>query len=494
MINSSGCFTFVATKTERMERRIKIVWILTIITSLLMLGGQGYWLYNQYCYSVDEYMRSLHEKMLGLEKEEFEKRYALKKSLRNMQLSCRMSMPDSFNTSGSTTWEITFLSMKKGVALADSLLIAGVPIHVDSIAAADTFRVKNVSSEIIFEASSRYTTQVSSPFISTQFDSLLFARGVDATPVQLLEADSFEWVGSYTKVDRIFPSEMEVVYPYNPLRKQIARTVLTIPLDPLIRQMGWQLLGSAFLAVLLLFCLVYQIKTILKQRRIDELRKSFVNTMIHELKRPVQTLKMCIAFLNDKPMRHDERAMDEVVQDAMFELDNLSAYLAKVRDMTRADYENTPLNIRTFDLKETVEKLVRLSNVPADKKVCFSMEFDMETTLVTADPVHIANIVSNLIENAVKYSSGDIGICIKCQYHCRQLTIAVADNGIGIPAAEQGRVFEKFYRGNNLPDCSIPGIGLGLSYVKLLTEAHHGVVTLVSPPGGGTTITIAIPQ
>ena len=89
--------------------------------------------------------------------------------------------------------------------------------------------------------------------------------------------------------------------------------------------------------------------------------------MIHELKRPVQTLKMCIAFLNNKSMRTDERAMDEVVKDSMFELDNLSAYLAKVRDMTRADYEHTPLHIRTFDLRETVNKLIRLTNIPADE-------------------------------------------------------------------------------------------------------------------------------
>lgn len=116
--------------------------------------------------------------------------------------------------------------------------------------------------------------------------------------------------------------------------------------------MAWQLLGSLILVLLLVFCLIYQIKTILKQRKIDEMRKSFVNTMIHELKRPVQTLKMCITFLNNKSMRTDERAMDEVVKDSMFELDNLSAYLAKVRDMTRADYGHTPLHIRTFDLRK----------------------------------------------------------------------------------------------------------------------------------------------
>ena len=122
------------------------------------------------------------------------------------------------------------------------------------------------------------------------------------------------------------------------------------------------------------------------------MRKSFVNTMIHELKRPVQTLKMCIAFLNNKSMRTDERAMDEVVKDSMFELDNLSAYLAKVRDMTRADYEHTPLHIRTFDLRETVDKLIRTS-LP-EYLMAFSIRLLMMLAICTGSAVTKVDFIS----------------------------------------------------------------------------------------------------
>ena len=287
---------------------------------------------------------------------------------------------------------------------------------------------------------------------------------------------------------------MYIAYPYNPLLKQALTASIQIPFPSLLQQMAWQLLGSLILVLLLVFCLIYQIKTILKQRKIDEMRKSFVNTMIHELKRPVQTLKMCIAFLNNKSMRTDERAMDEVVKDSMFELDNLSAYLAKVRDMTRADYGHTPLHIRTFDLRETVDKLIRLVNVPTNKKVTIHPHYEMKSTLVTADPVHIANIISNLIENAIKYSGKEVRIDLSCIQKEDTLTIQITDNGIGIPPAEQSKVFDKFYRGNHIPDRNIPGIGLGLSYVKLLTEAHHGHVSLTSQPSKGTTFSIVLPQ
>ena len=111
-----------------------------------------------------------------------------------------------------------------------------------------------------------------------------------------------------------------------------------------------------------------------------------------------------------------------------------------------------------------------------------------------ADPVHIANCLSNLIENAVKYSGSEVCISIVVSLENNRLHLEIKDNGIGIPPQEQNRVFEKFYRAQNIPDANLPGIGLGLSYVKLMVEAHNGSIHLQSQPGKGTTFTIEIPQ
>ena len=108
--------------------------------------------------------------------------------------------------------------------------------------------------------------------------------------------------------------------------------------------------------------------------------------------------------------------------------------------------------------------------------------------------MHLCNILSNLLENAVKYSGDSVHITVTGTLDGHRFTLAVADNGIGIPPAEQARVFDKFYRSASLPDRSVPGIGLGLSYVKLLVEAHGGTVALRSQPGQGTTVTVTIPQ
>ena len=89
---------------------------------------------------------------------------------------------------------------------------------------------------------------------------------------------------------------------------------------------------------------------------------------------------------------------------------------------------------------------------------------------------NVFNIIGNLIENAVKYSDQSVHVVIDCLLLDHKLMIRVTANGIGIPAAEQSRVFDKFYRGSNIPDYSLPSIDLGLSYVRLLVEAHRGTI------------------
>ena len=318
--------------------------------------------------------------------------------------------------------------------------------------------------------------ELSHPFDLHPFDSIVAVTLPDVTFTTRLTttaADSlYQWEATLHSGGSLLRPLAQVVYPYNPLKRQLVEVDVRIPCHMLLLRMGGQLAGSLLMIALLAVCLFFQIKTILKQRRVDEMRRSFVSTMIHELKRPVQMLKMCLAYLSDPSLRADTKATDAVVDDSIVEVDNLSAYLQKLRDMTRADDERTPLSLRTFDFRPMAEKTLRQ----------------------TADPMHLCNILSNLLENAVKYSGDSVHITITGASDGHRFTLTVADNGIGIPPAEQARVFDKFYRSASLPDRSVPGIGLGLSYVKLLVEAHGGTVDLQSQPGQGTTVTVTIPQ
>ena len=466
-----------------------------------MLGGQAYWLYNQYGYSAEAYMQKLHEQILEAEDKEadirFQHRQISAEPLRSlgMNLSGWTSLKEDSvkRPEPKSTTTLTFYYRNKE-EMDSAALAKLIEEESDSVLVRDTFQIEDVSTELLFSASTLYTLQISNPFQESLLDSLLQEQGIRVANTRRETLDALQWKGNYIPFREGLAYKMKIVYPYNPLEQEALVGEVTIPLSPILRQMSWQLVASLFLILLLMYCLVYQIRTILTQQKTDEMRKGFVNTMIHELKRPVQTLKMCIAFLNNKLMRTDEQMMDSVVQDAIFELDNLSAYLSKMRELTRADNEHIVLSTRTFDLVATVEKLIRLNNAPADKVVRFETSFSGTPLLVVADPVHIANCLSNLIENAVKYSGNEVCICIDASLKDNRLCMKIKDNGIGIPLQEQERVFEKFYRAQNIPDANLPGIGLGLSYVKLMVEAHGGNITLQSQLGKGTTFTIEIPQ
>jgi two-component system phosphate regulon sensor histidine kinase PhoR len=354
----------------------------------------------------------------------------------------------------------------------------------------------NMSPDSMHVAINRAVTNLNNPFRPELLDSIICADlpGIRYAIKAWPEADTLSYLSGWRPSGSLLRPAITVLYAYSPFEQQGVAIDIAIPSQPLFTKMAIQLLLALGLILLLIGCLVFQIKTILKQQKLSELRESFVNTMIHELKRPVQTLKTFVSFLADKEMRADETAANQVAQDSMFELDNLSAYLAKLKDMMRADTESTPLRPQPFNLEELTEKVLRLIHIPAGKEVTLSAHYEMESPRIEADPVHIANILSNLIENAIKYSAANVAIAIKARQKGRELWLTVSDNGIGIPLAEQEKVFAKFYRGANLPDRNIPGIGLGLSYVKLITEAHHGHVSLSSHVGEGTSVTLYLPQ
>ena len=473
-----------------MGKQIKLVWILTIVTALLVIGGQVYWLHHQYTYTALAYMARLNDTLLVLQDKDFTLALDTNHSIKMVDENQAAEDSDLVKLRYS-------LKMNFDKGKAESYVRFSKLYDTDSLGnlhLVDSFNVTGLSLDEVMNASLRYTKFVDRPFDLQALDSLFISHHIHATDLQLVKLDSFLWKGTYVVEQSCMRYRMKFVYPYNPFVRDAVTGYIDLPTNPLLKEMGWQLVGSLVLILLLIFCLIYQIRTILKQYKLDELRKGFVNTMIHELKRPVQTLKMCVAFLNNKRMRKDEQMMDEVVKDSMFELDNLSAYLVKVREMTRADDEQTPLSVRSFNLSETLEKLLRLTVIPADKHVRFETRLTPDPLWITADPVHLTNSISNLVENAIKYSGNEVCIRISASLAEGKLVIQVADNGFGISSQDQLHIFDKFYRSEQMVGRGLPGMGLGLSYVKLMVEAHGGTVDVESILGKGSVFTLEIPQ
>lgn len=129
--------------------------------------------------------------------------------------------------------------------------------------------------------------------------------------------------------------------------------------------------------------------------------------------------------------------------------------------------------------------------MPSYKSVDIKIIPDDDVT-IKADFIHLSNIMSNLIENSIKYSSDNVEIGIDYRIADNIATISVTDNGVGISAKDISRIFDKYYRVTSHND--VPGMGLGLTYIKMLVEAHNGTINVSSKPGQGSTFTITIPQ
>lgn len=466
-----------------METRIRTVWILSLLSALLLIAIQGYWLYNQYMYTIDSYSEEVATGLLQASEKEF----LLRKEEKPLPYSVMVNKNSTYGPEESND------AIKNAVAV----LLARVDSlenNQDTTVLRFSFN-PNLSGDSLYAAINRSVIETSNPFRIERFDSIIATTFPNLNyTLTLSEPKDSIFNSGWKKRSHLFQPDITVYYAYDPLKYKGVYIHATIASHPIFQRMAIQLILALGLILVSIGCLIFQIKTILKQQKLNELRQHFVHTMIHELKRPVQTLKTFVAFLKDKKMREDEHITEEVLQDSMFELDNLSAYLNKLKDLVQVDNEKTPLHISRFNLQGLTEKVIRLAHIPAEKKVVFHTSFQMDSPVISADPIHIANVLSNLIENAVKYSEKEVEITIEAKVRQQELQLTVSDNGIGIPLAEQHKVFGKFFRGSNLPDKNIPGIGLGLSYVQLISQAHQGYVSLQSHIGQGTSISLFIPQ
>ena len=496
-----------------MERRFKFIYGLTICAIIVYSIVQGYWLYSRYRLSLEEYKSELYSTIIACAEEDIAIRKTLPYSPRFYGNRFRKTY-DIKGGDAVETWRYEIfaldtlhysLPIPKG-ADAHTYLLEYIASLLDDhpaelpegleyfVFTCNSKNNEDMGTSQLVEALNRFTVDHQHPFQKERLDSILRSRSIAVQSVTTTKADTMIWQPSMQIHGSILQPAMQVSYPYDIFKGQQVVVTTAISISPVIRRMAHTLLIIVLLSFFLIFCLVYQILTIRKQRHIEAIRKEFLHTMIHELKRPISTLKMCVSFMRNDRMMQDTESKQKILSSSHNELDNLTSYFSKLRDITFSDSAEIPLVKSRFSLRSLIEECIGKQNIPSSKEV--RMEIVAEDDLeIRADRMHLANIVCNLLENAVKYSIE--AVTIRIDYMMRDdgmVQIAVADNGIGIAKADQRYVFDKFYRSESAKDKAIPGIGLGLSYVKLLVEAHSGSISLDSTEGEGTTFTIVIPQ
>lgn len=292
------------------------------------------------------------------------------------------------------------------------------------------------------------------------------------------------------------PDAVSYQYAFSSSEHDVYR-LTTEPLGNLVlRQMAGILTTSLVILLILGFSFWYLIRTILRQKTLEEMKSDFTNNITHELKTPIAVAYAATDALLNFHQADDPGKRERYLRICQEQLSRLGGLVEQILSMSMERRKTFRLRLEEVRLADLLPSLVELHKLKADKPVHVTLDIIPENLTVTADRTHLANIVSNLLDNAVKYSRDRADITVRCR---RTETdgrtwaeINVADHGIGIARDRQPHVFDKFYRvpTGNLHE--VKGYGLGLFYVKTMVEKHGGTVEVKSEPDKGSEFIVRI--
>lgn len=267
-------------------------------------------------------------------------------------------------------------------------------------------------------------------------------------------------------------------------------------------KLRWDLMGSIaiVLFVSVLFILIVigvfitSIKVILKQKKLSEIKNDFISNMTHELKTPISTISLACEALEDKSINLSAEIQQSYLGMIRSENNRLGMLVDKVLRNTVLDKGELKLKPEPMDLNEMVKSSLSHFDLQVRKRGGnIKTDLNKDLPAVNVDPVHIGNVISNLIDNAIKYSNEKPKIKISTYQKDSEVILEVKDQGIGISLENQKNIFGKFFRVPTGNIHNVKGFGLGLSYVKSVIEKTEGTISVKSELKKGSTFTIKIP-
>ncbi|MDW3212271.1 MAG: HAMP domain-containing sensor histidine kinase [Reichenbachiella sp.] len=254
------------------------------------------------------------------------------------------------------------------------------------------------------------------------------------------------------------------------------------------------LVSSLIFIVIILVCFSFAIHTIFRQKKLSEIKSDFINNMTHEFKTPISTVSLACEALRDDQIRNTEGLSERYLGIIHDENKRLGLQVEKVLQMAVIERNDFKLKLEQVNVHEIIEKaLANIQIQVTSKGGQISTDLLAINQTITADQMHLTNIVYNLLDNANKYSADKPAIKIMTIDHAKGIMIKIIDKGIGMSKEVVNKIFEKFYRipTGNLHD--VKGFGLGLAYVKNMVEAHGGNIQVKSELKKGSEFTVFLP-
>ena len=261
-------------------------------------------------------------------------------------------------------------------------------------------------------------------------------------------------------------------------------------------KIGMLLLSTTIFIFFIISCIIYQIRIIARMNKIFQIREDFTYAMIHDMKTPLSSIFTALYFLHSGRLDNKPETKEKYYTIAENEVDHLLTLTNKVLTLSKLESHKLEMNREDVPLEPMVENLTVKFTAKAQKPVRFTA--DLKAPMVYADKEYLEEVLSNLMDNAIKYSKPEgVDIRIRSELNEKYTVVKVHDNGLGISEADQRTIFNKYERaaaGRKKNKNRPSGFGLGLNFVQQVMHAHEGKVFVTSIEGEFTEFALFFPK
>ena len=252
----------------------------------------------------------------------------------------------------------------------------------------------------------------------------------------------------------------------------------------LFKTLQWVVFGAALFIIIVLAAFIITIRSLIKQKKLSEIKSDFINNMTHELKTPLATISLAVDALKSTKVQSDAGAVDYFSSIIKEENTRMNKHVETILQAAHLEKKENELNRQLVNINDLIQGVID----------SFKLQLDAKPSEIWIDEEYFLHVLSNLIDNAIKYAKSEIDITIITKTVSNKIIISIEDKGIGMTSDTLKHIFEKFYRAHAGNIHNVKGFGLGMSYVKWVIDLHKGTIQVTSELDKGTKVEISLPM
>ena len=263
----------------------------------------------------------------------------------------------------------------------------------------------------------------------------------------------------------------------------------------LFKTLQWVVFGAVLFIIVVLAAFIITIRSLIKQKKLSEIKSDFINNMTHELKTPLATISLAVDALKSIKVQSDATSVDyfsSIIKEENVRMNKHVETILQAAQIEKKEYE---INRQLVNIDDLIQGVIESFKLQLEgKPSTIHTQFEATPSDIWIDEEYFLHVLSNLIDNAIKYAKSAIDITIKTKTVSNKMIISIEDKGIGMTPDTVKHIFEKFYRAHSGNIHNVKGFGLGMSYVRWVIDMHKGAIQVTSEIKKGTKVEISLPM